>query len=109
MPASDVKEDCLRLPQNLTVRAITIVQQEMLQFLDKTASATIELDDDCQVDISFIQLMEAARIHADTAGKHIALARPASGSTLDVLKRSGFLEGMSAEDLKFWLHQGGIQ
>jgi len=109
MPASDVKEDCLRLPQNLTVRAITIVQQEMLQFLDKTTSATIDLDDDCQVDISFIQLMEAARIYADTAGKRIALARPASGSTLDVLKRSGFLEGMSAEDMKFWLHQGGIQ
>ncbi|MBP2559439.1 hypothetical protein J2857_002208 [Neorhizobium galegae] len=109
MPASDAKEDCLHLPQNLTVRAITIVQQEMLQFLDKTASATIELDDDCQVDISFLQLMEAARIYAGTAGKHIALARPASGPTLDVLKCSGILEGMSADDLQFWLHQGGIQ
>jgi hypothetical protein len=109
MPASDIQEDCFRLPQNLTVRAITIVQQEMQQFLDKTASATIDIDDDCQVDISFIQLMEAARLYAGTAGKHIALARPASGPTLDVLKRSGFLEGMSAEDLKFWLHQGGIQ
>jgi len=109
MPASDVKEDCLRLPQNLTVRAITVVQQEMLQFFANTASATIDIDDDCQVDISFIQLMEAARIYAGTAGKHIALSRPASGPTLDVLKRSGFLEGMSAEDLQFWLHQGGIQ
>ncbi|CDN56454.1 Hypothetical protein RG1141_CH41400 [Neorhizobium galegae bv. officinalis bv. officinalis str. HAMBI 1141] len=109
MPASDVQEDYFRPPQNLTVRTIATVQREILQFLDKTASATIELDDDCQVDISFIQLMEAARIYAVAAGKQIALARPASGPTLDVLKRSGFLDGMSAEDLKFWLHQGGIQ
>ena len=109
MTASNLKEDCLCLSQNLTVRAITAVQQEMLQFIDKNKSITIELSDDCQIDISFVQLMESARIYAGTAGKPFALARPASGSTLDILQRSGFLEGLSAEDEKFWLHQGGIQ
>jgi hypothetical protein len=59
-----------------------------------------------QVDISFIQMIEAARIHAGTAGKSIALAQPATGALLETLRRGGFLEGMSADDAKFWLHQG---
>ena len=93
------------LPSNLTVRAISALQPEVLQLIDKNKSAIIDLPDDCQVDISFIQLLEAARIYAGTAGKHIALAQPASGPLLDALQRSGFLEGMSVEDAEFWLHQ----
>jgi len=109
MTASNVNEDYFCLPQNLTVRAISAAHQELLEFLKKNASATIEFSEDSQVDLSFIQLMEAARIYAGTAGKSIALARPAQGPVLDVLKRGGFLEGMAAEDMKFWLHEGGIQ
>lgn len=109
MTAPNVNEDYFGLPQNLTVRAINDVQQNMLQFIGKNAATTMSIADDCQIDISFIQVVEAARIYAGTAGKTIALAQPASGALLDVLTRSGFLEGMSAEDAKFWLHQGGIQ
>lgn len=102
-------EACLRLPENLTVRAILPVREDMLKFIDAHEVATIELADDVQVDISFIQIIEAARIYAGTAGKHIALAQPASGALLETLRRSGFLEGMSDDDAKFWLHQGKIQ
>lgn len=109
MTASNVNEDYFCLPQNLTVRAITVAQQELLEFLKKNAAAKIEIPEDCQVDLSFIQLMEAARIYAGTTGKSIALTRPAEGPVLDVLKRGGFLEGMAAEDMKFWLNEGGIQ
>lgn len=109
MSIADFKEDCFHLPPNLTVRAIGAIRQEMLQLIDKNRSTTIAFGDDCQVDISFVQLMEAARIYAVSTGKNIALAEPANGPVLDVLERSGFLEGMSADDATFWLHQGGIQ
>ncbi|MBP1843168.1 hypothetical protein J2046_001422 [Rhizobium petrolearium] len=109
MSTPDFKEDPFQLPQNLTVRTISAVRQEILQLIDKNKSTTIEITDDCQVDISFIQLMEAARIYAGSAGKHIALTRPASGPVLDILKRGGVLEGMSDDDAKFWLHQRGTQ
>jgi hypothetical protein len=109
MTASNVKEDFLCLPANLTVRSITSVQKELLEFMAGRPSATIGLPDDSQVDLSFIQLIEAARIYAGTAGKKVALARPAEGPLLDVLKRSGVFEGMTAEDTKFWLHEGTIQ
>lgn len=109
MTVSDVKEIYLNLPQNLTLRGITAIQQDILDFLGTKTSPTISVPDDCQVDLSFIQVIEAARIHAKTSGKTIALASPAKGALLDVLKRGGLLEGMSAEDMKFWLHEGGIQ
>jgi hypothetical protein len=99
----------LTMPANLTVRAITTTREELLKFIDRNGAATIELADNSQIDISFIQMIEAARIYAETAGKRVALAQPATGPLLDVLRRAGFLEGMSAEDAKFWLHQGDIQ
>lgn len=99
----------LCLPENLTVRAILPVREDVLKFIDAHEAATIEFSDEVQVDISFIQMVEAARVYAGTAGKIIALAQPASGVLLETLRRSGFLEGMSDDDAKFWLHQGKIQ
>ena len=109
MTTSNVNKDYFCLPNNLTVRTITAVQQEMLEFLKSNTSATIEFTEDTQVDLSLVQLLEAARVYAGTTGKNIKLARPAQGPVLDILKRSGFLEGMAADDMKFWLHEGGIQ
>ena len=107
--SSHIEDACLRMPENLTVRAINSAREDMLKFIDTHEVATIELADDVQIDISFIQLIEAARIYADTAGKQIMLAQPASGALLETLRRSGFLEGMSDDDAQFWLHQGKIQ
>jgi hypothetical protein len=109
MPVAHMDGEPFRLPPNLTVRAINAVQQEMLQFIAEKSAMTLQLDGDYQVDISFIQLVEAARIYAGSVGKPIALSAPASGSLLDTLERAGFLEGMNADDAKFWLHEGVIQ
>ncbi|SFA89485.1 STAS domain-containing protein [Rhizobium sp. NFR07] len=109
MNTSSHSEPQLALSDNLTVRTISAVRENMLTFIDAHEAATIALADDVQVDISFIQMIEAARIHAETAGKRIALSQPATGALLETLRRSGFLEGMSAEDAKFWLHQGTNQ
>jgi hypothetical protein len=106
---SGLNEARLALPANLTVRAITSAREDMLKFIDANTVATLAVADDAQVDISFIQMVEAARIYAGTAGKSLMLAEPAGGTLLDVLRRSGFLDDMSAEDAKFWLHQGDIQ
>ena len=109
MTVAHMVGEAFRLPPNLTVRAINSIQQDMLKFIAKKSAMTLQLEGDCQVDISFIQLVEAARIYAGSAGKPIALAEPASGSLLETLERAGFLEGMNAEDAKFWLHERVIQ
>ena len=109
MSATHPQGDILHLPQNLTVRSINAVHQALLQSIGENAATTLGLEEDCQIDISFVQLVESARIYAGKVGKHISLAEPARGPLLGVLERGGFLEGMSAEDAKFWLHEGKIQ
>jgi hypothetical protein len=109
MPASNIGESRLSLPANLTLRTITDVHQDLLQFMETHQNTVIGFAENSQFDISLVQLLEAARIYAGTGGKSVALAEPAGGALLDVLRRSGFLEGMSAADAQFWLHQGEIQ
>ncbi|MEA1672029.1 STAS domain-containing protein [Nitrospirillum sp. BR 11163] len=77
------------------------------------------LEIDCgtldEVDLSFIQLLLAARKSAKSAGRILRLARPASGALRDTLHRGGFLmaadlaAGVPASaaqtaDSDFWLH-----
>ncbi len=99
----------LRLEGNLTLRAITTHQETLQAALTSNNALELDLDEDVQADLSFIQLIESARIYAGTAGRKLVLSKPATGSLLDVLDRAGFLEDMSADDRLFWLHQGVAQ
>jgi hypothetical protein len=99
----------LTLPDALTIRTISSVRDDLLQALQEQDHVIVELPTDAQGDLSFLQLMESARIYAGTAGKRLALAAPVEGRLLDLLKRGGFAEDMSADDAGFWLHQGEIQ
>tara|TARA_B100000929_G_scaffold177350_1_gene140532 strand:- start:183 stop:557 length:375 start_codon:yes stop_codon:yes gene_type:complete len=56
------------------------------------------------VDLSFLQLVEAARIDASGRGKPIHLSHPATGPLADLLQRSGRLTHADAEDHAFWFH-----
>lgn len=65
----------------------------------------IEISERAEADLSFIQLIEAARRQAKKHGKPIALASAASGHLLKVLDRAGFLAAFNPDDAKFWLHK----
>jgi hypothetical protein len=54
-------------------------------------------------------MLEAARVYAKANDKHMSLLQPASAELLDILRRAGFLDGMSDEDAQFYLHQGKPQ
>ncbi len=56
------------------------------------------------VDLSFLQLVEAARIDAAGRGKAIQLSHPATGPLADLLQRSGRFTRADAEDHEFWFH-----
>jgi hypothetical protein len=109
MPSIDEKSLSLRLPENLTMRGINAVQEELLQSITSNPSVTLDIAEDAQTDLSFVQLIEAARIYAGTAGKQLSLSKPASGQVLKVLERGGFLQDMATEDARFWLHERKIQ
>jgi len=99
----------LTLPDTLTIRNISVVRDDLLQALQEQDHVIVQLPADAQGDLSFLQLMESARVYAGTAGKRLALAKPVEGRLLDLLKRGGFAEEISAADAGFWLHQGEIQ
>ncbi|GAA4184892.1 STAS domain-containing protein [Shinella granuli] len=95
----------LTLPTTLTIKTIVSVQELILDFLNKNPAAVLDIDEAAQVDLSFVQLVMAARKQAEARAGRVLLARPASGDLYDVLKRGGFLDGMTPDAAHFWLHQ----
>ncbi|MGV8937954.1 MAG: STAS domain-containing protein [Allorhizobium sp.] len=93
----------------LTIRSMNTLHQELLQSLNANDAVALEIPTGAQVDISFVQLIEAARRYALSKDKPITLINPADGELLEVLRRGGFLDAISAGSAQFWLHQGKVQ
>jgi hypothetical protein len=97
------------LPDKLNIRNIINVYEMLHQNIKSGKSILISIPDGAEADLSFIQLIESARIQAKSSGTHVLMSKPAEGSVLSVLKRGGFSETFSPEDKKFWLHEEAIQ
>lgn len=72
-------------------------------FAGAPGALTADVADDAAVDLTFIQLVEAARRTAREAGLAFSLARPAAGQLREILERGGFLA--TQDDEEFWLMQ----
>jgi hypothetical protein len=86
------------------IRNISDLYADIAWRLLSNKAVVLDVPADAEADLSFVQLVEAARVHAKSSGKSLRLSSPAGGSVLRVLERGGFLEAFSAEDAKFWLH-----
>jgi hypothetical protein len=95
----------LTLPATLTIKNILAVQELILDFLNKNTTTVLDIDEEAQIDLSFVQLVTAACKQAEMKAGQVLLARPATGDFYDVLKRGGFLDDMTPEAAHFWLHQ----
>jgi len=101
----DKYSESISLPNALNIRNISEIYQSMtLKFRD-SKMVVLEVADDAEADLSFVQLVESARVEAKASGKTLRLSSPASGSVLKVLQRGGFIDAFTAEDAQFWLHQ----
>ena len=81
------------------------------RLLERAGEPTLEID--CsgvtEADLSLVQLILAARVSAQRAGRTVRLAHPASGILLQVLEQGGFLQpggDRPTQDQAFWLHAG---
>ncbi len=97
--------ESISLPNVLLIRNISDIHNNITARLQDSKTLVLEVPPDAEADLSFVQLLESARIHAKSAGKTLRLSSPASGSVLKVLQRGGFIDAFSAEDAQFWLHQ----
>lgn len=99
----------LRLPPSLSIRNAHAVREQLLSGLSDNNSVIIDIPEGADADLSFIQVVEASRRHAQTYGKSIALKNPAGGRVLETLRRGGFLSDMDAAACQFWFHRKEIQ
>jgi anti-anti-sigma regulatory factor len=89
----------------LTIRTAEVVRATLREALERESNIAIECGDATEVDLSFVQLLIAARVSATRSGKTVALAAPPNGPLLDTLTCAGFrvvAEGASADAGAFW-------
>lgn len=97
----------LRFTKALTIQHVAMLRCDILNGLSDNDSVTLDVIPDIAADLSAVQLIAAARLHANTNGKQFALANPASGPLRDALEQGGFLENGTRDDHAFWLHREG--
>jgi hypothetical protein len=91
--------------QSLTIRDIQSIHEALLAALTKNDSLELSFDDEAPVDLSFVQLIESARLYTAHQNKTVRLARPAGPNIRRILERGGFLAAQAPEVARFWLHE----
>ncbi|HYD68925.1 STAS domain-containing protein [Azospirillum sp.] len=82
----------------LTIRNAESIHEKFLELLSRTGDLVVDASDAEEVDVSFVQLLLAARRSAREQGRALSLAAPAAGPLREVLVRGGF----AASDPAFW-------
>lgn len=107
MPTKEAEGSRADLPPPLTIRHADALRDAILAAFETRSEVVLNVPADAAVDLSFVQLVESARIHAGRSGRSISLAAPAEGALLEVLQAAGFLK--THETTSFWLHRGDCQ
>ncbi len=89
---------------NLTLQTIDSVRDELSSALTSGKPVRIDCSAATEVDLSFIQLLLAAKRSALRLDRPLQLAAPADGPLLATLRRSGFVaeDGTEPADGRFW-------
>lgn len=86
------------------VRTAETLRAVLLDAFERDDSVELDIAALTEIDLSIVQLIEAARVHAAREGKAIRLAAPADDAMTALLVRAGILNQPTAEDIDFWRH-----
>jgi len=90
----------------LTIRSAVESRERLLAALDGASTVWANISPDTVIDLTFVQLIEAARRTAREAGGEFRLSEPAAGQLRETLARGGFLA--TSQDREFWLLQSEV-
>ena len=90
------------VPPPLSIKAAADIKQLILTALRENTSVKLRLPKDAAADLSFIQLIESARLYAEQNNKQLSLIGPVAQQILDLLAAAGF----GTETNEFWLGYG---
>ena len=99
----------IRMHPNLCLSDIRESYSKIVEAIDGFSSIQLAIPTDAIVDLSFLQVIEAARLRANEQGKSLSLLEPASGELRRALDRSGFMTTAAITDRSFWLHEETTQ
>lgn len=105
---SDTENGLVILSGEMTITSIGATHAELGAVLREHRPAVLDISGVTQADLTFIQLLEAARRSAADAGRNLTLRHAANGAVLEILQRGGFLEDDDSDRAMFWL-QGELQ
>jgi anti-anti-sigma regulatory factor len=74
-----------------TIREAVPTHAALLEALRQPADVLLNCTDVTDIDLSFIQIILAARRTAGESGRRLGLTQPPGGALADALKRGGFL------------------
>jgi ABC-type transporter Mla MlaB component len=86
-----------------TVRTSDDVHAKLLEMTARYRALDIDCSAAEEIDLSFVQLLIAARLSARLRGRSVTLTRPAGGLLRAALERGGLLSGTETADRAFWL------
>lgn len=96
-------------PSSVTVSSAAVFAEHLHEHLEQHDWVTLRLDALTEVDLSFLQIVCAAREQAKRQDKTIRLERPAAADVKTLLHRAGMLDAPSHDDLDFWLDGNAAQ
>lgn len=108
MLLSGVEHNLISFVGNVTISNIAQAHDEIGVALRQEMPVAMDLDAITEVDLTFVQLIEAARRKAGEAGRDFILLHSAGPAVLEVLRRGGFLDDETSDRAAFWL-QGAAQ
>lgn len=91
-----------------TVRNAEAVHSQLTGFLKRRRNIEIDCSQVTEIDLTFVQLLIAARKTAHQMGKTLVMSEPATGSLRDVLSQCGLLsktDGADGDERAFWLNR----
>ena len=97
---SDPQNGAVVLTGSITIDGIAAARSELLAALQARPQLLLDLSGLTDVDVTFLQLIEAARISARRRGKPVRIVGPAAGAVLTALRRAGLVE--SFDQAAFW-------
>ena len=99
----------IRIHPKLCVSDAQASYSALVEAMRGSSSIQLSIPADATVDLSFLQIIEAARLRANEQGKTLSLLEPASGELRRALDRSGLLTDAEISDRSFWLHEEATQ
>jgi anti-anti-sigma regulatory factor len=98
----EISEHLVSFSGSLTIGSISDAHATLVEAIGNDAPVVVSLDDVTEVDLTFAQLLEAARRTATARGQIIRMEKPAEGALLQVLQRGGFLNPDDTDRANFW-------